>query len=529
MSKILIAMLIGVLTGCLLAVVPAAWAETDEGSAAACPWSGYWWQHKTGGLTGPLGKYDHVFQTQAAQWERTHHAAASAQDWFGHCHAWAASSVCEKEPRQSRQVSQTGFGVGDQKGLLAACHAQDIANTYGDRFGDGAGSEDRNDIAPDELWRLLQTYIKQRKLPLILDLEAGEAVWNYPIYQYRVEYQKGQDGWYDAILHLIAADSNVGPDYVGTQPTLFSYNFRFKMQDGAVADGSGQWTGFSVQDHPDFAWYPYVAMAENPEVHAANVAKVVGHAVGGSGDVTPADGPPADDNPPADGGTPPILVNEILSADDLIAAIMNKKSSFAFDVFVDKGDGGRYKSGEPIRVSFRSAQAGYLYLFDVDPLGEVTLVFPLMGQPNYIQKDQLYDLPGRDVRSWFVARGQGQHDVKAILTTRPLKITGFANLPQHIEPVAAPAGGQQTAGQTAPQQTAPQQTAQTPQAQAGPQSMWISPSLQQRIKRRLYSFFRKGEGAEPEAPKKLGPFAQDVCSYFVLATAGRSRPGQQQP
>ena len=30
------------------------WGETDRGTAAVMPWSGSWWPHKSGGLTGPL-------------------------------------------------------------------------------------------------------------------------------------------------------------------------------------------------------------------------------------------------------------------------------------------------------------------------------------------------------------------------------------------------------------------------------------------------------------------------------------------
>ena len=142
-----------------------------------------WWAHRT-----PL-KYDQVAGSHAVAWEQEHHPATAPQKWFGHCHAWSAASVTECEPSTTRRYRAIDFGVGDLKGLLAASHGNDVANTYGDRFGDRQGSEDRADLAPDQLWMLVQLYVRQQRLPLILDLEPGEEVWNYPVYQYQVDYK----------------------------------------------------------------------------------------------------------------------------------------------------------------------------------------------------------------------------------------------------------------------------------------------------------------------------------------------------
>ena len=106
-----------------------------------------------------------------------------------------------------------------------------------------------------------------------------------------MEYAIGSDGWLDGTIQLVAADNNVAPDFVGTQYALHSYTFRAKTQNGAIVAGTGQWTGGSVEDHPDFAWYPYVAVAENPEIDAANISKIVGFAVaGGASPPTPQSG-----------------------------------------------------------------------------------------------------------------------------------------------------------------------------------------------------------------------------------------------
>ena len=190
----------------------------------------------------------------------------------------------ETEPREVRRPlaphgTAVPLGVGDQKGLLAACHTRDVANSYGDRFGDGEGSEDKQDLAPDRLWYLLKLYLHERGVPLILDLEAGPEVWNFPVYAYEIDYQPaGADGQYQATLALLLADDGVPPDYVGTKPRRHTYQFSFCMRDGAVEADSGRWLGTSRDDHPDFAWYPLVTVAENPEVKHPAVQRLMGAA-----------------------------------------------------------------------------------------------------------------------------------------------------------------------------------------------------------------------------------------------------------
>ena len=523
------------LLGLGLTVARPALGQKDAGLAAQYPWSGYWWQHKGGGLTGPLSKYDQVFHTAASAWEYQKHVQVATLQWFGHCHAWAASSVLEREPRASRSVGSIVFGVGDQKGLLAACHAADVSNSYGDRYGDHAGSEDRNDIHPDELWRLLQLYVHQQRIPLILDLEAGEEIWNYPVYQYEVEYAAEADGWQAGTMTLVAADDNVVPDYVGTQYIVRRYTFRVQFKDGALVLGTGQWTGPSVQDHPDFAWYPFVAAAENPDVDVDKVEQVVGYNVGGgatppSADnpVAPNPAPPEPNNPPqpepspgpggkppANRGVQPIDLDRIVDPYELVTLVTNKTSAFPLDLFIDQGDGGRYIEGQPIRISVRSGQAGYLYLFDLPQKGDLRLVYPKAGQPNQIEADTQYDFPAAQEPAPLVAQAPGRHDLKGIVTSSPIRITGSviappSQLQQQIAPATTrkPGPGQQPAAQTAAQ----------------PGSIVLPPTTQAQVTQLARDGLNKGSDTTKPEPKKYGRFAQDMCVYFVQAPA--TKPGK---
>lgn len=157
----------------------------EKAAAEITPWSGYWWPIREGSLLVPLGKYDRLTGHQAAAWERqANPPGPDVPRWFGYCHGWAAASMLEPEPDRPHVAPSLRDGnpripldIGDQKGLLTACHTEDLANTWGDRFGDGAGSEDPQDLQPDLLWRLLKLHLGQQGVPLVLDVSRSTPHW----------------------------------------------------------------------------------------------------------------------------------------------------------------------------------------------------------------------------------------------------------------------------------------------------------------------------------------------------------------
>jgi hypothetical protein len=478
------------LVGVVLSWGQAADAAREEGAAKHTPWSGYWWPISRGELLGPLGKYDYLTGSGSAQWERANHPPGpNVPQWHGYCHAWAASAILEKEPNRAKRASGSGrsqglvLSVGDQKGLFAASHAHDVANHYGDRFGDGAGSEDPNDLEPCQLWEILRTHIKQQKVALVMDLEPGPEVWNYPVYAYRIDYSpSGPAGQQVAQLALWAADDAVPPDHVGTSVHYQTYTFTFRLHNGSVVMGSGRWVGQSVQSHPDFAWYPYVVMPENPYVDYKRVKQIVGVPSSGAGagsstgsstrpNNQPSSGP--NNRPGADpglrpnvlpgtspggrphvtpgstpgvtpGGTPGVAPGSFgpsgvpggggvpqnvtcLSPVEIVAAIAEKTSSFGLDVSVDRFDGGQYAVGEPLQVRGSSEQAGYLYLFYIDSQGQLALLYPKLGQDNRVAAQGQFVVPTPERGAVFcVSEPPGVHRIKALVTSRPLLLSGMA-------------------------------------------------------------------------------------------------------
>jgi hypothetical protein len=440
----------------------------DRGITEFVPWSGSYWPISEGLLIGgPLTKYDHITGRGAARWEYERNSPGpQVPYWFGYCHAWCSAAVMDREPIRTRTVvaSDVGpiaLGIGDQKGMLTACHTQDIAQHYGIRY-TGEPDEDPQDIYPDELWRVLRLYIKQQSVPIVMDIEAGTEVWNYPVYAYQVSYGPDESGsQYIGEMSLWMCDDTVPPDFVGVKVVKGTYYFTFQMQGGSLVMGSGRWVGPSVTNHPDFAWYPHVAVAENPEMQYAVVKELVDASGAGPSRVTPPVSDPAVNSPqyantadprvPGRAGLPPNALPgalagtsaptngvgagpgnnpptsqpqaTVLSPVELLSLVTNQTSSFTVDVTVDKYDGGKYQPGEPFLIRGTSAEAGFLYLFYLDGQGNLAVLFPRAGSDNRIPAQHPFQVPGSDgFRTWDVP---GTHRVKAVVLRKPCQFSSL--------------------------------------------------------------------------------------------------------
>ncbi len=530
----------------------------ERGIAKVKPWSGYWWPIREGRLLVPLGKYDRLTGHLAAVWEKQQNPPGpSVPQWFGYCHAWSAASVLEREPGKERVFrlasSRLGLDVGDQKGLLTACHTEDLANSWGDRFGDGEGSENPKDLRPDRLWRLLKLHLGQQGVPLVLDVEAGKEVWNYPIYQYDLKYRPVQGGRYLAHLTLLMADDAVPPAYRGTKVRKQTYQFTFKMRGNSVISGSGEWTGRSKKDHPDFAWYPYKAVAQNPEVKYPKVQKLVSAEQSQpTPPVTPPTEPTAPPTPPVTPTTPPVTPPTqptepvvpptqpntppnpeptaptgttqtqaagptVLSPIELVALIANKTSSFEFDATIDKFDGASYKPGETFFMRVKSEKPGYLYVLQVDSTGTPSLLYPTVGEDNRIPGGKMVEVKPNGAAGGFPIIGPaGVVRVKAIVTSRPLAFSGSLEALQQSQ--------QQTQRQVSQSDQRPNRqqatTRKQQQRRFRPVRFRWHPTQRQQIKQ-LLTQDQQQTNAEQLGCRKpqelIGPFAQDMTTFYIDA------------
>ena len=526
---------------CLATATVSAEPFVEKGQASTTPWSGYWWPLHAGGLMEPLSKYDQATGRQAVAWEKTNRKInTELPKWFGFCHAWAASSIMEPEPQKPQRAANdngrpVGLSVGDQKGLLAACHTTDVANSYGNRFGDDR-DDDPQDIAPDVLWRVLKLYLGKQRVPLVLDIEAGPEVWNFPVYAYQIRLDGSDNGERRGALTLWMVDDGVPPDYVGSQVRRLSYTFTCTLRNGSVVLGSGRWTGRSQKDHPDFAWYPYLTRAENPEVVHQTVCAMVGQTSRPS-----APSPATPPQPAASASS--VVVSEpsqpgviallpgpddpverpVLTPVELAALVANRTSAFNLDVTIDRFDGGTYRPGEPISVHVRSQQSGCLYLFHLDSHGHLSLLYPTDGHPKHVASDTTIDIPGENDEFMFVAgNSPGLHRIKAVVTTRPIMLGGLVVSQQQSRQEQS----LQPRQQVRPHQQQTQQPTAVRKKAVGIRSAVVEqvfrwpPAQQDQVQTILQSYVAQNAPQTVEdinVQKVIGQFAQDEVIFVVDA------------
>lgn len=263
------------------------------------PWSSWWYPTRETSLfesnppgQSPLEKYDryvlkaHAWKSHAAEFEKQRLHDPNANPWEGRCNAWSAASLLVPEPKAPVSIEGITFGVGDLKALLVKSFEKvGGLKQYGQRFnGDRLGVYD--DVFPDQFHRVLYAEMFEKKRPLIIDKDPGVAVWNTPIW--KVHSQLHRDSQEDGVMHVTSWVFGATPfvehyDDVGTLSVVLEYTYNLYGQtdaDGFFRVSGGEWTGSSLDDHPDFV----TVLTENPlhssenqEMDWALVQEIIGH------------------------------------------------------------------------------------------------------------------------------------------------------------------------------------------------------------------------------------------------------------
>jgi len=236
-------------------------AETQR--TTHTPWSGYWWPYNKCGLAdgntyyghpSPLEKYElyteGFYPRGLSNWYRATYCSESYPSWYGHCGHWALAAAWENYEIFPSVIDNIIFRVGDKKGLLTMMHTQDIAI-----WGDGTKAEQFH------LWLL--KYIKDEKRAFVADTASGEEVWQYPIYKY--DMTSVVSGLTESVtVQVYAASDFVHPDFMGTEDNIFNYTYNLTLNGNGEITGA-QWTGGSVEDHPEKMYIPLVPGTVVPE------------------------------------------------------------------------------------------------------------------------------------------------------------------------------------------------------------------------------------------------------------------------
>ena len=252
-------------------------------------WTGWWWPMSEGGTASrrfghlsPMEKYDKATGTAAYKWEVENSKEYKETSWAGHCNGVAASGIMLEEPIRSVVYNEVEFSIPDIKALLAEMWQGsgwiigDKCNlkkpTYDD-YGRIKETECR-DLNPATLHIAITNFLGQYGKALILDIDNTEAVWNYPVH----EYKYVEKGWYSkseaaAILHGDGTPYTYNEDAVdivhvqmdltfsGTGRQVYDYFLELDI-DGTII--GGEWYGRSKKKHPDFIWRPQDPKAYNP-------------------------------------------------------------------------------------------------------------------------------------------------------------------------------------------------------------------------------------------------------------------------
>jgi len=239
----------GILLACLLTVSATVRAETY--TAEILPWSGHWWPLSSGQLVNgykageyaPLQKYDYVtsgtYNGQAMSIGRTRYYDADAESWHGLCYNWAASSILEAEPTEPGIYQGVRFNVGDKKGYLAALYTVVIGTHH--------------DVStPVAFHQMLESIVRDKKMPVIIDVGTDGEIWTHPIYRYDTSYtQDGNTRHYTTKIYYVAYSS---PDYVGTLDYSQVFTYYFELSGDTVV--SSGWEGSSLTNPPVTATEP---------------------------------------------------------------------------------------------------------------------------------------------------------------------------------------------------------------------------------------------------------------------------------
>lgn len=262
--------------------------DPDSGEATGV-WSGHWWPMLEGpgkrllySDDGPMDKYDRYVEAitgsvpGAKAWEdANHHTTESNTGWWGHCNGWSASSVLEDEPTVGGSGEGIYFSVGDKKGLLAEIHNGGgldlwVGSRHNGRSENGSIVNDPDaasykDVLPYDLHRTLVEQIGIQNEAVVMDVNAGYQVWNYPAYKYDMSFSSHPDADKVNVTTTVTFVSFASADYVGLRTHSKTYRYWLTVDaDGNPVQGPSAYTGGSISDHPDFIWHPYGTGTGNP-------------------------------------------------------------------------------------------------------------------------------------------------------------------------------------------------------------------------------------------------------------------------
>ena len=140
--------------------------------------------------SGGLGKYDLLFNTnslelQRSKYYRNENSKSKDTNWAGFCNDSAILSCLYQYPKNPVYVNYKNknvlFEPSDIEALMILCTEnavmKNISLFFGERF-NKRNIDDKDEPYPTQLLKMLEIICKQEE-PFVMDIDSGQAVWNY--------------------------------------------------------------------------------------------------------------------------------------------------------------------------------------------------------------------------------------------------------------------------------------------------------------------------------------------------------------
>lgn len=250
--------------GCFLFLLAPARAQEDGYfELSTLPWNGDWLSlardqmvhgEEYKGYPGPLPKLFAALGQDAdhlgIDFELRFNVDRDAPTWYGQCDGLAAAAVSHPQPTPLI-VHGVKFFPAELKALLTGIHKDGLRLIQGGQGPFG--------LSPDAMEFILFQSVA-RDAPIIFDVDISEEIWNFPVAAFSRSSSVSGD-WTQVTLDVGYTATLLMDDYQG--PPQFSFT-QYTYQYLTATQNQYQWTGASMTDHPQLAWFP--GPAYSPEI-----------------------------------------------------------------------------------------------------------------------------------------------------------------------------------------------------------------------------------------------------------------------
>jgi len=103
------------------------------------------------------------------------------------------------------------------------------------------------------------------------------------------------------------------------------------------------------------------------------------------------------------------------------------------EIWVNKGDGATYYYGEDVAVYFRASHDAYVVVYDIDPAGDVSLLYPAQyGGNTFVRSDEVYRIPDPNEDYRLEVTGpEGKEFIYVVASLEPIEAPDFVRYAQY--------------------------------------------------------------------------------------------------